>query len=155
MRSSKEAFTTYMRRAFELAITAGERGNPPFGAVLVNKGRIVLEAENTTNTDLDFTRHAELNLVVKASREYSREFVEDSILIASTAPCPMCSYAMWSAGIRNVIYGVSYETYARLIPGKSRYIKCEQIYKLLQTDAEITGGILEEEGIDVYKHWPK
>jgi tRNA(Arg) A34 adenosine deaminase TadA len=38
------------------------------GAVLVYNDEIIAEAENSIHTDMDFTRHAELNLVVEASK---------------------------------------------------------------------------------------
>jgi tRNA(Arg) A34 adenosine deaminase TadA len=67
----------------------------------------------------------------------------------------MCTAAMWSAGIRRIVYSVTYETFAKKIPGKDRYIKCSEVYKQLGTDVEIIEGLLEDEGLLVYKHWPK
>jgi tRNA(Arg) A34 adenosine deaminase TadA len=32
--------------------------NHPFGAVLVHEGRVIVEAENTVNSDQDITAHA-------------------------------------------------------------------------------------------------
>ena len=145
----------FMRRAFDLAVSAAVKGNHPFGAVLVRGGEVVLSAENTVNTSGDQTRHAELNLVAEARGTYPREFLAECTLYASTAPCPMCGYAIWEAGITRVVYGVTYETFAKLITKGSPYIQIEEIYGLLKTRAEITGGVLEEEGTKVYKHWPK
>ena len=150
-----QEYIPFIRRAFELAVSAVERGNHPFGAVLVNDGKIVLESENTVITEQDFTRHAELNLVVQASKKFDRAFLETSTLFASTSPCPMCSYAIWSVGVKRIIYGVSYETFANLITFKPKYITCEQIFQQLGSESEIVGGVLEEEGVRVYEHWTK
>jgi tRNA(Arg) A34 adenosine deaminase TadA len=144
-----------MRRAFELAVSAAFKDNHPFGAVLVHEGEVVLTAENTVNTSNDQTRHAELNLVAEARRTYPREFLAECILYASTAPCPMCSYAIWEAGITCIVYGVTYKTFTELITKGAPYIQIEEIYRLLKTPAEITGGVQEEEGIKAYGHWPK
>ena len=43
----------YMRRCYELAISAGKKGFDTFGAVLVYDGKILEEAENTA----DFNNH--------------------------------------------------------------------------------------------------
>jgi tRNA(Arg) A34 adenosine deaminase TadA len=67
-----------------------------------------MEAENTVNTDDDPTRHAELNLVVSASKKYPREVLRDLTLYTSTAPCLMCAYVIKDAGIKNVVYGMRY-----------------------------------------------
>jgi tRNA(Arg) A34 adenosine deaminase TadA len=146
---------SYMRKAFDLAVSAAVKGNHPFGAVLVQGGEVILTAENTVNTDNDQTRHAELNLVTEARRTYPRGVLEECTLYASTAPCPMCAYSVWEAGIRRIVYGITYETFAKLITGGAPYIPCEEVYRRLGTPAEITGGVLEEEGVRVYNHWPK
>lgn len=146
---------SFMRRAFDLATSAALKGNHPFGAVLVNSSEVILTAENTVNTSGDRTRHAELNLVADARRLYSIDYLSECTLYASTAPCPMCSYAIWEAGIRRIVYGVAYETFARLLTKGAPFITIEEIYKQLKTQAEITGGVLEEEGTIVYRHWPK
>jgi tRNA(Arg) A34 adenosine deaminase TadA len=146
---------SYMRRTFDLAVSAAVKGNHPFGALLVHGGDVILTAKNTVNTDDDQTRHAELNLVAEARRNYSRKVLEESTLYASTAPCPMCTYAMWEAGIRRIVYGVTYETFAKLITKGAPYIPCEEVYKRLGTPAEITSGVLEEEGVKVYIQLPR
>jgi len=145
----------YMRRAFDLAASAHIKGNHPFGAVLVHGGEVVLTAENTVNTGDDQTRHAELNLVAEARRQYPRSYLAECTLYASTAPCPMCSYAIWEAGITRIIYGVTYQKFAETITHNAPYIKIDDIYSLLKTPATIKGGVLEEEGVKVYKNWPK
>lgn len=149
------AHDPFMRRAFDLAVSAAVKGNHPFGAVLAHKGEVILTAENTVNTEGDQTRHAELNLIAEARRTYPRGILEECTLYASTAPCLMCTAAMWEAGITRIVYGVTYETFARLVTGGAPHIPCEEVYTRLGTPAEITGGVLEEEGVSVYIHWPK
>ncbi|MBN2336884.1 nucleoside deaminase [Candidatus Bathyarchaeota archaeon] len=143
----------HMRRCFELALNAAGKGNHPFGALLVRGGEAVLEAENTVNTERDSTRHAELNLVVEAERRFTREELGESTLYASTAPCLMCGAAIYASGIRRVVYGVTYERFASLIPGGYRYVPIEKVYELHGADAEVIGGVLEDEGVRVYDGW--
>ena len=145
----------YMRRAFDLALSAADKGNHPFGAILVHNGEVMLTAENTVNTDNDQTRHAELNLIAEARRTTPLSTLKECTLYSSTAPCPMCTYAMWEAGIGRIVYGVTYATFAKLITGGAPYITCEEIYKRLRTPVEIMGGVLEGEGTKVFEHWPK
>lgn len=40
----------YMRRCYELAISAGRKGHDTFGAVLVYDGKILEEAESTVRS---------------------------------------------------------------------------------------------------------
>ncbi len=146
---------SYMRRAFDLASAAAFKGNHPFGTVLVHNGEVVLAAENTVNTSSDQTHHAELNLIAEARRTFPREFLAECTLYASTAPCPMCAYAIWESGITNIVYGVTYEKFAEAVTRGAPFIKIEEVFRLLRTRAAIFGGILEEEGVKIYRHWPK
>ena len=145
----------YIRKANQLAVQAAKKGNHPFGAVLVHDEKIIMEAENTVTTDNDPTRHAELNLVVKATRKYPRETLCESTLYASTAPCMMCASVIKDAGIRKIVYGVRYETFADLVPGDYKYLTIEEVFRHHDAPLESIGGILEEECLESYKHWPK
>ena len=145
----------FIRICHQLAIEAGENGDHPFGAILVADDEILMKAKNTVNSDKDSTRHAELNLVVASQRALPMDLIKRSTLYASTAPCLMCTAAMWSAGIRRIVYSVTYEAFARKVPGRDRYIKCGEVYRQLGTEAEVTEGVLEEEGLRVYEHWPR
>ena len=145
---------SFIRQCHDLAIQAGKHGNHTFGALLVHRGKVVMTAENTVITENDTTRHAELNLVVKSQRSLSEAVVNESILYTSTAPCQLCAAAIWSAGISRIVYSVSYEAFANLIPGGYRYIPIQEIFHLLGTDAEIIGPILEPEGLQVFQYWP-
>jgi tRNA(Arg) A34 adenosine deaminase TadA len=145
----------YIRRANQLAVQATKKGNHPFGALLVHEGEIIAEAENTVNTDDDFTRHAELNLVVNSVKKYPRDMLKQSTLYASTAPCLMCSSAIKDSGIRRVVYGVNYKTFADLIPGDHKYLPIEEVFRLHDAPLEAVGGVLEEECLESYKFWPK
>jgi len=90
---------TYIRQSYQLAKNARDNGNHPFGALLTLGGEVVLTAENTVNTDKDITRHAELNLVSKASQELDTADLIQSVLYTSTEPCAMCAGAIFWSGI--------------------------------------------------------
>jgi tRNA(Arg) A34 adenosine deaminase TadA len=134
----------FIRRAIELAQSAVEKGNHPFGALLVLNGEILLEAENTVNTEHDATCHAELNLVKLAAKELSPEILSQAILYTSTEPCMMCCGGIYWAGISHVVYACGETTLAKyasedfLMP--SREIFARGIRPIL-----IEGPILEEE----------
>jgi len=144
---------TFIRETHRLAIRAGQKGNHTFGALLVHHGEIVLRAENTVRSERDSTRHAELNLIVKAERELPTEVVRSSTLYTSTAPCLMCSATIRDAGITRIVFSVSYETFASLIPEGYRYIPCNEIYERLGTPLEWIGPMLEEDGLQVFQYW--
>jgi tRNA(Arg) A34 adenosine deaminase TadA len=94
-------------RSIELAAAAREAGDHPFGALLLVDGRVVAEAFNRVNSDRDLTAHAELMLVRQLERAGRLAELSEGIVVASTEPCPMCVGAMFWAGARHVVFGLS------------------------------------------------
>ena len=109
----------YLDRAIELAGSAREHGNHPFGAVLVTADGVVVEAENTVVTSGDPTGHAETNLVRRASATVGSESLRTSTLYTSTEPCPMCAGAIFWAGIPTVVYALGEDALIALLPADS------------------------------------
>ena len=144
---------SFIRKCHALAIKAGKKGNHTFGAVLVHNGRIIMEAENTVETDKDPMRHAEYNLVLQSKQALSQDIIEHSTLYTSTAPCLLCTATILLANIQKIVYSVSHETFGKLIPGIHRYISCEEIISRLGRNTEVVGAILENEGLQVFQYW--
>src|SRR5215207_6010863 len=96
---------SFLREAIALSQAAMERGNEPFGSVLVKDGEVVLRAENSVFTGHDMTNHAEMNLVKLAAQHYDAAFMADCTLYTSTEPCAMCSGAIYWSGIGRVVFG--------------------------------------------------
>lgn len=94
-------------RSFELAEEARALGDHPFGALLAVDGEIVAEALNRVNTTKDLTAHAETRLVRKVEHDGLLDALADGTVFASCEPCPMCVGAMFWAGVRRVVYGLS------------------------------------------------
>ena len=99
-----------LRQAIDVARRARAHGNHPFGAVLADEqGHVLLEAENTVNTEHDCTGHAELNLMRLASRQFSASALSRCTLYTSTEPCPMCAGSIFWGGVGRVVYALSEE----------------------------------------------
>ena len=142
----------FMRKAIELAITSGKKGNDAFGAVLVHDGEIVETAENTSMTEPGFG-HAEYNLVIKSAQRFPESVLAESALYSSTIHCLRCTCAIIAAGIKRIVYSVSYASFAKLIPGEYKELSCDEIVRRLERDVEVIGPILEEEGMRTFEYW--
>eukprot|EP01126_Amoeba_proteus_P029134 TRINITY_DN2871_c0_g1_i2.p1 TRINITY_DN2871_c0_g1~~TRINITY_DN2871_c0_g1_i2.p1 ORF type:complete len:164 (-),score=21.01 TRINITY_DN2871_c0_g1_i2:53-544(-) len=143
-----------IRISVDLAKSAVEHGNHPFGALLADKhGNILLTAENTTQTPYtDFTGHAETNLVRKAGQELSAEVISNSTLYTSTEPCAMCSGAICWAGIKRVVFACR-ESVLQQYAGEYLSIPCREIFSRCTNHVEVVGPILEEEASKVHEHF--
>ena len=144
----------FLRTAIDLARSAREHGNHPFGALLADReGRILVEAENTVVTGSDCTGHAETNLMRLATRQYSPEQLAGCTLYTSTEPCPMCSGSIFWGGVGRIVYALSEEgLYA--MTGDSPHklpVGCREILAHGARTIEVLGPALEEEAIEVHK----
>ena len=59
----------FIKKCYELAIQAGKKGYDTFGAILVHDGKILEEAENTSDYKNKIFGHAEFNLVHKCANK--------------------------------------------------------------------------------------
>ncbi len=106
---------TYLTRAVALAREARERGDHPFGALLVTADGRVVEALNSVNTEHDPTGHAETNLVRVAASSVEQDAAASATLYTSTEPCAMCSGAIYWSGIGRVVFALSEQGLAELV----------------------------------------
>ncbi|MES2157387.1 MAG: nucleoside deaminase [Pseudomonadota bacterium] len=93
-----------MRRALDLARTAGEAGEVPIGAVVTQDGVIIGEGENRNRRDLDPTAHAEI-VAMRAAALHLNDFrLTGCDLWVTLEPCPMCAGAISHARIARLYY---------------------------------------------------
>ncbi len=146
----------FLRRAIALAQQSRQNGNHPFGAILVDAtGYVLAEAENSVVTEKDATGHAELNLVRKASQQFSAESLQHCTLYTSTEPCAMCSGAIYWGNIGRVVYALSEEGLLRLTgshPENPTFsLPCRDVFACGQRKPEVIGPLLEEEARAVHE----
>jgi tRNA(Arg) A34 adenosine deaminase TadA len=101
-----DADIAHLEHAVRLARSARERGDHPFGAVVVTPAGTVVEGMNSVLTAGDPTGHAETNLVRAAAAALESVELAASTLYASTEPCPMCAGAIYWSGIGRVVYAL-------------------------------------------------
>jgi tRNA(Arg) A34 adenosine deaminase TadA len=103
--------TTDRKSAMTLALAearaAGERGEVPVGAVLIDcrSGAILAQAGNRTETDRDPTAHAELLAIRAAAAKLGTPRLAEADLYVTLEPCPMCAQAIAFARIRRLYFG--------------------------------------------------
>ena len=144
----------YILRAIELSSQSLDKGDLPFGAVLVHEDRIILEAQSTVVSENDNTRHAEINLVSHACRQLAPDVLKRSTLYASTEPCPMCAGAIYLSKIPRIVYGCSSEALQQ-IAGPSIHMGCRKIFDCCYEGVEVIGPVDEELACDPHLNcWP-
>ncbi|MBW4616191.1 MAG: tRNA adenosine(34) deaminase TadA [Desmonostoc vinosum HA7617-LM4] len=97
----------WMSRALELAQTAGDAGEVPVGAVIIDaSGNLLAEGENRKERDKDPTAHAEILALKKAAITLQNWHLNECTLYVTLEPCPMCAGAIVQARLGLLVYGV-------------------------------------------------
>lgn len=140
----------FIDRAIDFAETAADRGDDPFGALLVRGGDVRMEATNRTVTEDDLARHPELTLARRAAREWTPAARARTVLYTSTEPCAMCATGVVYAGLGAVVYGVAGQTLADHRDGTGG-IPCGEVVDRFGADVEVVGPIQEAKGLAVHE----
>ncbi|TQE99302.1 MAG: nucleoside deaminase [Spiribacter salinus] len=99
---------TFMRRALEISAQALDQpGLEPFGAVVVQDGKIVGEGINRSLANLDPTSHGETEAIRDAARSLGTLDLRGCELYTSCEPCALCVAAMGIAGIARLYYAAN------------------------------------------------
>ncbi|NRB01782.1 MAG: nucleoside deaminase [Rhodobacteraceae bacterium] len=101
-------FRSFMEDALAEARAAGDRGEVPVGAVVVDpNGQVVARAGNQTRELSDPTAHAEILAIRAACAAAGSDRLPGYDLYVTLEPCAMCAAAIAAARIARVYYGAS------------------------------------------------
>ena len=103
---STKIYVDPMRTALTAAREAGEAGDVPVGAVLLDDtGSIVAIDRNRREEFHDPTAHAEMLVLSFRAREIGDWRLNGHTLVVTLEPCPMCAgAAVWSR-LDRIVYG--------------------------------------------------
>lgn len=95
---------THLRHCIQLATTAVEAGDEPFGSVLVDAaGRVVFEDRNRISGG-DATRHPEFAIARWAAENLTPDERAAATVYTSGEHCPMCAAAHAWVGLGRIVY---------------------------------------------------
>jgi len=97
----------HLRRCVELARTALEVGDEPFGSILVSANGEMLMEDHNHVAGGDHTQHPELALARWAANNMTMEERGRATVYTSGEHCPMCAAAHGWAGLGRIVYASS------------------------------------------------
>ena len=105
----------FMKRAVEEAFKGmrSEAGGP-FGAVIVQDGKIIAIGHNEVIETNDPTAHAEIVAIRKATKLLGRFDLSDCEIFSSCEPCPMCFSAIHWAKMKTLYFGANRQDAANI-----------------------------------------
>lgn len=133
----------YLRRCVELAETALEKGDEPFGSVLVSAdGEILFEDHNHVASG-DHTQHPEFAIARWAANNMSQEERSKATVYTSGEHCPMCAAAHGWVGLGRIVYASSSEQLVQWLeelgvsPSRVRNLPIEDVIRDVEVDGPV------------------
>ncbi|MFS0615443.1 nucleoside deaminase [Lederbergia ruris] len=99
----------HLRRCVDLAKTALEKGDEPFGSVLVSADGDVLFEDHNHVAGGDHTQHPEFAIARWAANHMTPEERSKATVYTSGEHCPMCAAAHGWVGLGRIVYASSSE----------------------------------------------
>ncbi len=97
----------WMNQALILAQQAGNRGEIPVGALIIDgENNLIAEAYNRKETDQDCTAHAEIIAIRQACQNLGSWRLNNCVLYVTLEPCAMCAGAIINSRLTTLVYGV-------------------------------------------------
>ncbi|WP_142830447.1 nucleoside deaminase [Planococcus soli] len=135
----------HLRRCVELAETALEKGDEPFGSVLVSAAGEVLFEDHNHVAGGDHTQHPEFAIARWAANNLPLEERSKATVYTSGEHCPMCAAAHGMVGLGRIVYASSSEQLAGwrsemgAAPSRVRNLSIQEVIK----DAAVEGPVPE------------
>jgi tRNA(adenine34) deaminase len=130
----------FMREAIAEARRGAAGGNIAVGSVIARGGEVIGRGCNTVRADGDPTAHAEIVAIRDACRATDTVTLQGATLYTSMEPCPMCLWAIKTAGIQRLVLGARHAAFHR--PDLGTY-SVERLVQMTAAPLEIITGVLE------------
>ena len=130
-----------MQEAIAIAKSATKTGDVPVGAIVINKGGVVVgRGFNEREARNDPTAHAEVVAIRSAAARLQNSRLDGCTLIVTLEPCAMCAGAIAQSRISHLVFG-AWDTKAGAVGSVWDVLRDPRaIYKV-----EVTAGVLERE----------
>ena len=115
-----------------------QQSDVPIGAILVKNDEIIAKSHNTRELDNSILGHAEIYVILEASKVLNRWNLSDCELYVTLKPCSMCMEVIKQSRIRKIYYLLDKPDYKKEFT-KSEFIKIsesesEQMYQKMLAD---------------------
>jgi tRNA(adenine34) deaminase len=134
--------------ALDLAARAGDAGEVPVGAVVVNGTEVIAEGANAREVTRDPTAHAEMIALREAARVSGSWRLLGTTVYVTLEPCPMCAGALVAARVSRVVFAAP----------DPKAGACGSLYNLcsdprLNHELAVTRGVLRQEASALLSAW--
>ena len=142
----------YMKIALQLAQPAMDKGDEPFGAILVKDGQVVAKSENSIVSLSDPTKHAELKIISDYTQLTKQVDLSDYTMYTSCEPCFMCSGATVWANLGTLVYSAGSRDLNEMI-NENLFDSSDIVYEYSHHKPIVIKNVLHDEGVEILRSY--
>ena len=136
-----------MQAALSLAKVAGDNGDVPVGAIVVNDaGEILGTGQNLREKNNDPSAHAEIVAMRQAAEKIGSWRLDDLTMVVTLEPCVMCAGAILQSRIKRLVFG-AWDEKAGAVGSVWDLVRDGRSLNKV----EVVSGVMEQECGDVLK----
>jgi len=136
-----------MQAALSLAKVAGDSGDVPVGAIVVNEaGEILGTGQNLREKNNDPSAHAEIVAMRQAAEKIGTWRLDDLTMVVTLEPCAMCAGAISQSRFKRLVFG-SWDEKAGAVGSVWDLVRDGRSLNKV----EVVSGVMEQECGDVLK----
>jgi len=136
----------WMHQALRQAREAGERGEVPVGAIVVEQGQVLGAAANAIEQLRDPTAHAEMIAIRRAVEKTQEKRLLNATIYVTLEPCAMCAGAIVLARVPRLVFA-AYDPKGGACGTLRNVVQDAR----LNHRCEVVGGVMESECADLLK----
>ena len=134
-----------MQAALSLAKVAGDNGDVPVGAIVVNEaGEILGTGQNLREKNNDPSAHAEIVAMRQAAEKIGSWRLSDLTMVVTLEPCVMCAGAILQSRIKRLVFG-AWDEKAGAVGSVLDVVRDPKAL----TKVEVLGGVLQHESSEL------
>ena len=136
-----------MQAALSLAKVAGDNGDVPVGAIVVNEaGEILGTGQNLREKNNDPSAHAEIVAMRQAAEKIGSWRLDDLTMVVTLEPCAMCAGAISQSRFKRLVFG-TWDEKAGAVGSVWDLVRDGRSLN----NVEVVSGVMEQECGDVLK----
>ena len=136
-----------MQAALSLAKVAGDNGDVPVGAIVVNEaGEILGTGQNLREKNNDPSAHAEIVAMRQAAEKIGSWRLDDLTMVVTLEPCAMCAGAISQSRFKRLVFG-TWDEKAGAVGSVWDLVRDGRSLNKV----EVVSGVMEQECRDVLK----
>lgn len=124
----------FMKKAFQEAIYAFDKGEIPVGAIIVVENKIIARSHNLTELLNDVTAHAEMQSITAAANFLGGKYLKGCTLYVTLEPCQMCAGALYWSQISKIVIGAPDDNRGFIKMGTKLHPKTEVIQGIMSKE---------------------